>query len=350
MASNSGPKADFVVGGRYKLVREIGSGSFGDVYLAIDLTNQEKVAVKLESQNARQPRLVHEKKLYNSLQGGVGIPQIRWYGQEMDYNVLVMDLLGPSLEDLFNFCSRRFTMKTVLMLADQMISRIEYVHSQNMIHRDVKPDNFLMGPGQECKELFLIDFGLAKKYKDNRTGQHIPYRYGKSFTGTPTFASISAHLGLEQCRRDDMESLGFVLMYFIRASLPWQGLRAATVKQTCEKISEMKMSTSVDVLCDGFPVEFAMYFKHCRRLSFEEAPNYMYLRHLFRLLLRKMNYQHDYAFDWIVLKQKTEQQAASSSGQGQQAQPPKASKLRKPKMKSKFRKRESRKRRPRAGD
>ncbi|KAB0340196.1 hypothetical protein FD754_023332 [Muntiacus muntjak] len=322
MASSSGSKADSIVGGRYKLVREIGCGSFGDVYLAIDLTNQEEVAVKLESQDARQPRLVYEKELYNVLQGGVGIPQIRWSGQDVDSNVLVMDLLGPSLEDLFNSCSRRFSMKTVLMLADQMISRLEYVHTQNLIHRDLKPENFLMGAGQQGKQLFLIDFGLAKKYRDPRTGQHIPYRKGKSLTGTPPYASICAHLGIEQSRRDDMESLGYVLMYFNRASLPWQELKAATMKQRCEKISEMKMATPVDVLCNGFPVEFAMYFKHCRGLSFDEAPDYTYLRQLFRILFRTLNYEHDYAFDWIVLKQKAAQQAASTSGQCQQAQTP----------------------------
>ncbi|KAL8211824.1 UNVERIFIED_CONTAM: Casein kinase I isoform alpha, partial [Gekko kuhli] len=136
-----------------------------------------------------------------------------------------MDLLGPSLEDLFNFCSRRFTMKTVLMLADQMISRIEYVHTKNFIHRDIKPDNFLMGIGRHCNKLFLIDFGLAKKYRDNRTRQHIPYREDKNLTGTARYASINAHLGIEQSRRDDMESLGYVLMYFNRTSLPWQGLK-----------------------------------------------------------------------------------------------------------------------------
>ncbi|KAG5193659.1 casein kinase I-like [Ovis aries] len=322
MASSSGPEADFLVGGRYKLVREIGCGSFGHVYLAIDLTNHEEVAVKLEPQNVKHPQLLHERERYNILQGGVGIPQIRWYGQEMDYNVLVMDLLGPSLEDLFNFCSRRFTMKTVLMLADQMISRIEYVHRQNLIHRDIKPDNFLIGTGQQWKKLFLIDFGLAKRYRDKKTGQHIPYRSGKGFTGTPSYASLSAHLGTEQSRRDDMESLGYVLMYFNRASLPWQGLKGATMKQKCEKISEMKMTTPVDVLCQGFPVEFAMYLKYCLGLSFEEAPDYTYLRQLFRILFRTLNYQHDYAFDWIVLKQKAAQQAASSTGQGQQAQTP----------------------------
>ena len=140
-------------------------------------------------------------------------------------------------------------MKTVLMLADQMISRIEFVHNKNFIHRDIKPDNFLMGIGRHCNKVFLIDFGLAKKYRDNRTRQHIMYREDKNLTGTARYASINAHLGIEQSRRDDMESLGYVSMYFNRGSLPWQGLKAATKKQKYEKISEKKMSTPVEVLC-----------------------------------------------------------------------------------------------------
>ncbi|XP_032806745.1 casein kinase I isoform X1 [Petromyzon marinus] len=343
MASAGASKSEFIVGGKYRLVRKIGSGSFGDIYLAINITNGEEVAVKLESQKARHPQLLYESKLYKILQGGVGIPHIRWYGQEKDYNVLVMDLLGPSLEDLFNFCSRRFTMKTVLMLADQMISRIEYVHNKNFIHRDIKPDNFLMGIGRHCnkctettagkrkrstqcvsqcldqtsfsglQQLFLIDFGLAKKYRDNRTRQHIPYREDKNLTGTARYASINAHLGIEQSRRDDMESLGYVLMYFNRTSLPWQGLKAATKKQKYEKISEKKMSTPVEVLCKGFPAEFAMYLNYCRGLRFEEAPDYMYLRQLFRILFRTLNHQYDYTFDWTMLKQKAAAAAAAAS-------------------------------------
>uniref|UniRef100_A0A8D0P7B0 Casein kinase 1 alpha 1 n=1 Tax=Sus scrofa TaxID=9823 RepID=A0A8D0P7B0_PIG len=171
-------------------------------------------------------------------------------------------------------------------------------------------------------QLFLIDFGLAKKYRDNRTRQHIPYREDKNLTGTARYASINAHLGIEQSRRDDMESLGYVLMYFNRTSLPWQGLKAATKKQKYEKISEKKMSTPVEVLCKGFPAEFAMYLNYCRGLRFEEAPDYMYLRQLFRILFRTLNHQYDYTFDWTMLKQKAAQQAASSSGQGQQAQTP----------------------------
>ncbi|KJH48802.1 kinase domain protein [Dictyocaulus viviparus] len=298
---------DFIVATKYKLIRKIGSGSFGDIYVSINVTNGEEVAIKLESNRARHPQLLYESKVYRILQGGVGIPHIRWYGTEREYNVLVMDLLGPSLEDLFNFCSRRFTMKTVLMLADQMIGRIEYVHVKNFIHRDIKPDNFLMGIGRHCNKLFLIDFGLAKKYRDSRTRVHIPYREDKNLTGTARYASINAHLGIEQSRRDDMESLGYVLMYFNRGTLPWQGLKAATKKQKYEKISEKKMSTSVEILCKGFPSEFPMYLNYTRGLRFDEAPDYMYLRQLFRILFRTLNHQYDYTFDWTMLKQKVSQ-------------------------------------------
>ncbi|XP_006899330.1 PREDICTED: casein kinase I isoform alpha-like [Elephantulus edwardii] len=141
-------------------------------------------------------------------------------------------------------------------------------------------------------------------------------------TGTARYASINAHLGIEQSRRDDMESLGYVLMYFNGTSLPWQGLKAATKKQKFEKISGKKMSTPVEDLCKGFPAEFAMYLNYCRGLHFEEAPDYMYLRQLFRILFRTLNHQYDYRFDWTMLKQKAAQQAASSSGQGEQAQTP----------------------------
>ncbi|XP_050399502.1 casein kinase I [Patella vulgata] len=304
MASATMDKSQFVVNGKYRLVRKIGSGSFGDIYLSRNVSNGEELAVKLESHKARHPQLLYESKLYKLLQGGVGIPHMRWFGSEREYNVLVLDLLGPSLEDLFNFCSRRFTMKTVLMLADQMINRIEFVQNKNFIHRDVKPDNFLMGIGRHCNKVFIIDFGLAKKYRDSRTKQHIVYREDKTLTGTARYASINAHLGIEQSRRDDMEALGYVLMYFNRGSLPWQGLKAATKKQKYDKISEKKMATPVETLCKGFPAEFAMYLNYCRGLRFDEAPDYMYLRQLFRILFRTLNHQYDYVFDWTILKQK----------------------------------------------
>ncbi|XP_060528459.1 casein kinase I-like isoform X2 [Cylas formicarius] len=315
-------KAEYIVGGKYRLVRKIGSGSFGHIYLGINITNGEEVAVKMELVRARHPQLLYESKLYKFLQGGVGIPHIRYFGQEREHNVLVMDLLGPSLEDLFNFCSRRFTIKTVLMLADQMICRIEFVHTKSFIHRDIKPDNFLMGIGRHCNKVFLIDFGLAKKFRDLRNRQHIMYREDKNLTGTARYASINAHLGIEQSRRDDMESLGYVMMYFNRGCLPWQGLKAATKKQKYEKISEKKMSTPVEVLCKGYPAEFSMYLNYCRGLRFDEPPDYMYLRQLFRILFRTLSHRYDWTFDWTLLKQKSgEAGAAAVTGAGTPQQP-----------------------------
>ena len=125
----------------------------------MNIISGEEVAIKLESVKAKHPQLEYEAKVYKTLAGGVGVPFVRWFGQECDYNAMVIDLLGPSLEDLFNFCNRRFSLKTVLLLADQMISRVEYIHSRNFIHRDIKPSNILI-TGRDF--VYLIDFGLAR--------------------------------------------------------------------------------------------------------------------------------------------------------------------------------------------
>ena len=296
MASTSSDtaKPGFVVGGRYRLVRKIGC----HVYQAVTLDSAEPVAVKLDSSSKnRKSQVSYESKLYKTLQGGKGIPTLRWYGQEKKYEVLVMDRLGPSLEDLFKSCSRRFSMKTVLMVADQMISRVEYVHNKNYIHRDIRPENFLVGVGENCNKLYLIDFGIAKKYCDS-SKKHMPYKDDKIMQGAALFASINAHFGIEPSRRDDLESLGYVLIYFIRGNLPWHGKPGATRRQTIEKFGERKMSTPVEILCKNLPSEFASYLSYCRGLGFEEDPDYTYLRQLFKTLFGSLNYQNDEIFDW----------------------------------------------------
>ncbi|XP_019455459.1 PREDICTED: casein kinase 1-like protein 6 isoform X1 [Lupinus angustifolius] len=308
---------DHVVGGKFKLGRKIGSGSFGELYIAVNVQTGEEVAIKLEPVKTKHPQLHYESKLYMLLQGGTGIPHLKWFGVEGDYNCMAIDLLGPSLEDLFNYCNRKLTLKTVLMLADQLINRVEYMHSRGFLHRDIKPDNFLMGLGRKANQVYIIDYGLAKKYRDLQTHRHIPYRENKNLTGTARYASVNTHLGIEQSRRDDLESLGYVLMYFLRGSLPWQGLKAGTKKQKYDRISEKKMSTPVEVLCKSYPSEFVSYFHYCRSLRFEDKPDYSYLKRLFRDLFIREGYQFDYVFDWTVLKY-PQIGSSSSSSRGRQ--------------------------------
>ncbi|KAK1974781.1 casein kinase I hhp1 [Colletotrichum cereale] len=310
---------DLRVGNKYRIGRKIGSGSFGDIYLGTNIISGEEIAIKLESVKAKHPQLEYEARVYKSLAGGVGIPFVRWFGTECDYNAMVLDLLGPSLEDLFNFCNRKFSLKTVLLLADQLISRIEYIHAKSFIHRDIKPDNFLMGIGKRGNQVNVIDFGLAKKYRDPKTHFHIPYRENKNLTGTARYASINTHLGVEQSRRDDMESLGYVMLYFCRGSLPWQGLKAATKKQKYDRIMEKKMTTPTEVLCRGFPNEFAIYLNYTRSLRFDDKPDYSYLRKIFRDLFVREGFQYDYVFDWTVYKyQKNAQAIAQAAGATQE--------------------------------
>lgn len=272
------------VGNIYVLGKKLGSGSFGDIYLAVNEQTGVEYAVKLENARTRHPQLLYEAKLLRHLHGAPGIANVYYSGIEGEFNVMVMDLLGPSLEDLYNFCGRKLSLRSVLNIADQMLERIEYLHERHFIHRDIKPDNFLIGSGSRHTILYLIDYGLAKRFRDPRTLQHIPYKDNKNLTGTARYASINAHLGIEQSRRDDLESIGYVLIYLLNGSLPWQGLKANTKHEKYQRIMEKKISTPIESLCKGLPSQFASYIAYVRLLRFDDKPDYSELRHKFREL------------------------------------------------------------------
>ncbi|KAF8643890.1 hypothetical protein AX16_008906 [Volvariella volvacea WC 439] len=301
MTSHSQPSNTAnLVGIHYRVGRKIGEGSFGVIFEGTNLLNSQTVAIKFEPRKAEAPQLRDECRSYRILAGCTGIPQIYHFGQEGLHNILVIDLLGPSLEDLFDMCGRKFTVKTVCMAAKQMLTRVQTIHEKNLIYRDIKPDNFLVGrPGTKAAQtIHVVDFGMAKQYRDPKTKQHIPYRERKSLSGTARYMSINTHLGREQSRRDDLESLGHVFMYFLRGSLPWQGLKAATNKQKYEKIGEKKQTTPIKELCDGYPEEFSIYMNYVRKLGFEETPDYDFLRDLFNKVLKNNGDIDDGVFDW----------------------------------------------------
>lgn len=207
-----------------------------------NIISGEAVAIKLELKKEGKGQLEHEANIYDWLSGGIGIPFVRWFGTVNGSNALVIDFLGPDLEHLFKHCKRIFSVKTVLLLADQLISRIEYVHSKSVIHGDIKPQNFAIGVGMRGNQINVLDFGLAEYYRHSKSHSHRPYRENLGPRGTALYMSINSHLGVEQSRRDDMKSLGYMLLYFCRGSLPWQRVKAATMKETQDMIKTMKMT------------------------------------------------------------------------------------------------------------
>ena len=296
--SRHDPYINKLIFSKYLIRKKIGKGSFGTVYQGINTSNNEKIALKVEKREKNDSGTLENEALRLVYLQGEGVPCVYCYGNNLYHNLLVEELLGKSLEDLFNLYGKPFSLKTVCVLGIEMIKRIQYIHSKYYIHRDIKPDNFMIGRGQNEKKIYIIDFGLAKKYYSVSKAQHIKFITGKHLIGTARYCGRNAHRGYEQGRRDDIESIGYVLMYFLLGVLPWQGLKVRKNEDHFEKIAQKKYSTSFEELTSGQPEEFLLYFKHVEKLEFEDQPNYIYLIGLFQKVIDKYCTDCFYDFDW----------------------------------------------------
>ncbi|MBA0745418.1 hypothetical protein Gogos_007993, partial [Gossypium gossypioides] len=270
----------------YRIERKLGKGGFGQVCVGrrVSATNTNdrngsgalEVALKFEHRSSKGCNYgpPYEWQVYNTLGGSHGIPRVHYKGRQGDYYVMVMDMLGPSLWDVWNNNSHTMSIEMVACIAIEAISILEKMHSRGYVHGDVKPENFLLGPTgtPDEKKLFLVDLGLATRWRDSSTGLHVEYDQRPDvFRGTVRYASVHAHLGRTCSRRDDLESLAYTLIFLLRGRLPWQGYQGENKGfLVCKK----KMSTSPEALCCFCPAPFKQFVEHVVNLKFDEEPNY----------------------------------------------------------------------------
>lgn len=296
---------------RFRVVKKLGKGSFGEVFQGIDLKTKQPVAIKVERPGSTKPVLLHESRVLEALSGIKGVPKLHLISRQPSSTSMVTDLLGPSLEELLNLSNRKMSLKSVLMLALQLFQLFETIHNKNFIHRDIKPQNFLIGTKEDAGTVYAIDFGLAKEY--NGKNGHICCREGKSLTGTAKFVSIFTHLGIEQSRRDDLESLGYLIVYLLNGKLPWQEVAGETKIERYQKIFEVKSSVSINSLCLNLPSEINFIIAYSRSLKFEERPNYSLIQRCLQNLFLKSHFKNDSVYDWTRLTSRKDSMALEDS-------------------------------------
>ena len=287
---------------KYFVSHQIGKGSFGRVFKVLpkkDPTHSLAAKISLHSGS----NLEKEANILQSLVAEPGFPRLHEFFSELGQGVLVMNLLGANIGNLHKKCLERFSLKTVLQLALQSLTRIEALHKQGMVHRDIKPENLVMGDGQtDQNTLYLIDFGLATSYLD-KTGHHVPFSKNGNAVGTLYYMSVFGHLGIQASRRDDLISLGYVLIHLLKGSLPWMNV-SGEFQEKIKKIFYMKSTMNYEKLCEGLPHEFVEYFIYVSTLPFYQNPKYEYLDGLFKKMLDDLKEKENGIFDWMELENK----------------------------------------------
>ena len=286
------------------LNRKIGNGSFGVIYKCLNTKTKEIYACKIESINELNPQLYHENKIMNLMKNCTGFPTSYEFCSTNQDKIIIMDYLGPNLDIIMNkLPKKKFSLKTSLMIMIQCLERLKDLHDKKIIHRDIKPENFLIGRKNKERTIYLIDFGLSKKYiNDNNI--HITMKTDRNIIGTVRYISMNTHQGLEQSRRDDLESLFYIIIYFIKGELPWQGVKYKNKSEKYNKIYEIKQKSTEKggELCYSLLPEFQTILDYIIDLKFTEKPNYSMIKKILELMLAKLNYFNDLQFDWYNLE------------------------------------------------
>lgn len=297
MTNDNSHEVSLIVERKYKVLSKIGEGTFGKIFKGTNINNNTIVAIKIEKASDSK-LLFNEAKIYKNLEGNAGIPRLLSFGKEGLFNYLVIDLLDESLEELRNICGGKMSLKCVLNIGLQLLTRIETVHAAGLIHRDIKPDNFLID--RKSNTIYIIDFGLTKRYLDN-SGNHLPFTQGKKLTGTARYVSINVHDGASPTRRDDIESIGYLLIYILNGNLPWQSIKHSDKTTKYEMIGEEKKSRKLFEHFPDVPCEFITYLTYCRKMTFDEDPDYEYLKNIFITLYKHHGFETDNKYDWNIM-------------------------------------------------
>ena len=291
-------KENKVIFKKYKPLKKIGKGAFGKIYSTIRLEDKNVFAMKTESKKALRKMLETEAYFLILLQG-FGIPKLISFGHTKNYNILIETLLGKTLHDIFIKAKKTCDIKNMCLIALQLIERLEFIHSKNIVYRDVKPENFLIGI-KDPNVLYIVDFGLCKKYRSSKTGKHLLPRDTKKFNGTLKYSSVNVVKGKESSRRDDLISLGYVLILLYKRYLPWTSDFKSLNKKTYIELIKSKETNAGGDLFKNIPEELADYVKYCEKLKFEEDPNYNYMKGFFQKILGRLNFNiNKLNFCWI---------------------------------------------------